>query len=196
MILGFDQRGLRPRYALEIYDTIVKNKGDIVGYEIIDNFLPEEDFRTIKDIFFSPEISWYFNDSTVNSDIKNQDLNDYQFTHTFFRDETQWSSWFPSLAPILNQINPQSILRIKANMVPRTEMIREHGWHTDYHKSIVCKTAVFYLNTNDGYTIFKESGEKVNSVENRLVVFDSDMEHSGSSCTDQKVRVVLNLNYT
>ena len=57
-----------------------------------------------------------------------------------------------------------------------------------------CKTCVFYLNTNDGYTMFKD-GTKVESVENRLVLFDSQTQHCGTSCTDKRKRVVLNINY-
>ena len=55
-------------------------------------------------------------------------------------------------------------------------------------------TAVFYVNTNNGYTIF-ESGEKVSSVENRMVIFDSNILHTGTTCTDERVRCVLNFNY-
>jgi len=40
-----------------------------------------------------------------------------------------------------------------------------------------------------------ESGERVGSLENRLVVFDSNIMHSGHSQTDTNIRVVLNLNY-
>jgi len=36
---------------------------------------------------------------------------------------------------------------------------------------------------------------KVESVANRLVEFDSNLEHTGSSCTDENIRVVINLNY-
>ena len=73
------------------------------------------------------------------------------------------------------------------------------GWHCDYdlqpdEKGIV-KTAIFYVNSNNGYTIFKESKKKVRSVENRLVIFPSELEHCGGSCTDNKQRVVINFNF-
>ena len=57
------------------------------------------------------------------------------------------------------------------------------------------KTSVFYLNTNNGGTIF-QNGKKVISKANRLVEFDSHQSHAGVDCTDQKVRVVINFNYT
>ena len=57
------------------------------------------------------------------------------------------------------------------------------------------KTAILYLNTNNGYTKF-ESGEKITSVENKLIIFNAKEKHSGTtnSC-EQPYRVVLNLNY-
>ena len=70
--------------------------------------------------------------------------------------------------------------------------------HTDYglggttnHSG---KSAVFYLNSNNGYTLF-EDGTKVESVAGRLLVFDPHMAHTGSSSTDTKNRVVINFNY-
>ena len=50
------------------------------------------------------------------------------------------------------------------------------------------------LNTCNGYTKFKKSG-KVKSVANRMVIFDSNLEHQGVTCTDKKRRVVINFNY-
>ena len=55
-------------------------------------------------------------------------------------------------------------------------------------------SAIFYLNTNNGYTKF-EDGTIISSIENRLVTFPSTMLHTGTSCTDTKYRLVLNLVY-
>ena len=55
-------------------------------------------------------------------------------------------------------------------------------------------TSIFYMNTNNGYTKF-EDGTKIESVANRLVSFPSNMKHKGTSCTDEKTRVVINFNH-
>ena len=55
------------------------------------------------------------------------------------------------------------------------------------------KTSVYYLNTNNGYTLFEDG--KVDSVENRMVTFNLNTKHSGTTATDTKRRVVLNFNY-
>ena len=49
--------------------------------------------------------------------------------------------------------------------------IIETYMHKDLNHVENWKTALFYLNTNDGYTKF-ESGEIVETVANRLVIFD------------------------
>jgi hypothetical protein len=50
------------------------------------------------------------------------------------------------------------------------------------------------VNSNDGYTKF-ETGEIVESVANRIVIFDSDVKHTGTTCTNALGRFVVNLNY-
>ena len=50
-----------------------------------------------------------------------------------------------------------------------------------------------YLNNNNGYTFFGD--DKVYSVENRLVLFNGRTLHGGTTCTDNDLRVVLNINY-
>ena len=57
-----------------------------------------------------------------------------------------------------------------------------------------CKTAILYINTNNGITIF-ETGEEIKSEENKIVMFPSNLKHTGTTHTDEKVRVVLNINY-
>jgi hypothetical protein len=66
--------------------------------------------------------------------------------------------------------------------------------HRDYdHENLT--TAIYYVNSNNGYTKFK-SGEEIKSLENRLIVFKCNLLHSGTTCTDEKRRVVINFNFT
>jgi hypothetical protein len=68
----------------------------------------------------------------------------------------------------------------------------EHGTHIDSERSI--KAAVYYVNSNNGKTIF-ESGEEIESVENRLVIFDANHPHRSTNCTDEWRRITVNFNY-
>lgn len=83
-------------------------------------------------------------------------------------------------------------MRIKINMYPNTEILKEHGMHSDY--TFPHKTGLFSINTCDGYTKL-EDGTKIDSVANRMLLFDGSNPHSSSTTTDQPVRVNININY-
>jgi len=55
-------------------------------------------------------------------------------------------------------------------------------------------TGIYYINDNNGYTKL-ESGEVIQSKANRLLTFPANVRHLGSTCTDEKSRVLINLNY-
>jgi hypothetical protein len=163
--------------------------------KVIDNFLPKNEFQEIQRVLTGDQIPWFQNSCIIHpeKDLGIEKYYDYQFTHVFYRNYSICSEFFPVLDPILVKVNPGAIVRIKANLIPRADKIVEHQLHTDV-TGFKGLTAVFYVNTNDGYTFF-ETGEKINSVENRIVIFDSTLMHSGTTCTDQKNRVVINFNY-
>ena len=100
------------------------------------------------------------------------------------------------MTDILRVVDPAILSRAKLNINYNTETIFEHGYHNDCAKSHMhmFESAVFYLNTNDGYTKF-EDGSIVESVANRIVKFPASLRHTGSSCTNAKYRMVLNLLY-
>ena len=96
------------------------------------------------------------------------------------------------LLPIVERIKPKELYRIKANLTLATDQTYVGRWHKDF--DFDCKTAVYYVNTNDGFTRFR-NGEVVKSVANRFVVFDSKDLHVGSTATDTKARCLINFNY-
>jgi len=155
--------------------------------KVIDNFLREDEFKTLRDYISSTEFPWYF--GKVVTGNKGESA---QFVHTFYVNDTPTSTW-PHVAFLRRRLNIASLIRIKINLNPRTETVQVHkdAFHIDYPD---VTTAVFYLNTCDGYTLF-EDGTKVNNVENRIVIFDSNMRHTGTSCTNEAGRLVININY-
>jgi len=151
------------------------------------DFLEQKDFDFLKKEFLSNTFPYYYNDFKVN---ENDGGN--QFTHIFYREGEINSDYFDLLSPILNKLKVQSIERIKLNMTIKENKIEQFDFHTD--TNIKCNTAIFYFNTNNGKTIF-ESGEEVSSVENKMIIFPSSVKHTGTTHTDTKYRLVLNLNY-
>ena len=164
-----------------------------MSIEIFDNYLNEEDFIKIKNIFIDNEkFPWHYTPGIAYPDEIKQ-VDKFQFFNLMYRNDIGIkSSYYPDLMPLLNKINPKEILRVKANLGTRTPVHVEGGMHTD--SKMKHTTAIFYLNTNNGYTKF-ENGTFVESVANRLVVFNSDLLHSGFSQTDENIRCVINLNY-
>ena len=107
------------------------------------------------------------------------------------------SVFLPLLDPLVEEIKIKSCTRIKANLTMRTHEIVRHGFHSDDNDAVYFqdyKVSIFYVNSNDGYTEF-EDGSKVESVANRLVTFPAFLRHTGTTCTDQPFRVVINFNY-
>jgi hypothetical protein len=161
--------------------------------KVINKSLEEKDVEVLKAILTqSPDFPWYFNDG-----VNKQHDGHIQFLHTFYSNFSVNSEWMSIVEPILKILNPLSIIRIKANLLGKTNEIIEHGMHVDQttktnNKQL--KTAIYYVNNNNGYTKFK-NGKKILSEENKLIIFDNDELHTGTTCTDEKTRVVINFNY-
>lgn len=160
---------------------------------VIDDFLEPNFFAELQDLLLGGNFPWFYCDNVVNP---NQDH--FQFCHHFYYEDGYGtrSDLFNFLLPTLQKIDPYAIVRIKANLLTKTQNNIEHGFHTDvpYDKQNFVKTAILYINSNNGYTKFRD-GSKIESVENRLLIFPSRLEHTGSTCTDEKTRVVINFNY-
>jgi len=172
--------------------------------KIEDNFLPQETFTRIQDIFLqgihnqneNTFIPWKYRDVI---DEKN-DVDKFQFIHSFYSNSSHEQSQHANiLNPIFELLQPISIFKIKANLLTRTPEIVENKLHVDMRdltaeQTRQWTTSIFYINTNNGYTKF-ENGTKVESVANRMISFPTNMKHKGTSCTDEKIRVVINFNY-
>jgi hypothetical protein len=165
--------------------------------QVFDNYLPHSVLHQLQDTMLRDDFPWFYGNSKVGPDCGNlgsyTELFDFQFVHVFYIDNAPNSPYIEALNPLLEVINPCSLVRIKANITFCTPEVIDFPFHVD-HDGFNGKTAVFYLNTNNGYTEF-ENGEKVESVANRMVIFDSNLKHRGSSCSDSRYRLVLNFNY-
>lgn len=164
---------------------------------VIDNFLDPSSFKQLQALMVAESwFPWYFNPCITDNEDDDRP-HYFQFTHTFYRDNCPQSEHFNALMPLLAKLGQPLLVRVKANLLTRTEAVMEHDFHTDAPELEPVgrfQTAVFYLNSNDGRTVF-EDGTRVESRANRIAIFDSRLRHGGSTCTDQKTRVVLNLNY-
>ena len=156
--------------------------------QIIDNFLPEEEFKSIQSFIMGGEFRWFY---CEGRSIMDDGL--YHMTHMFFQpDVGSNSEHLHFWTNFMNKVGAKNCTRIKANLTFNTPTIEPAIFHYDYPDM---KTAIFYINTNDGYTEF-ESGVRVGSVANRACIFDSTLKHRGVGHTSpDHHRIVVNFNY-
>lgn len=165
---------------------------------VIDNFLPQVVFEKIQNILIGGncDFPWYYN-NTKTSFGSPHDLTNFQFTHTFFDNNAEYSRYYRDLIfPFFTLLKPEAILSVKANLTGVTPAWPEKTnseFHVD-HLGVNNKTAVYYVNSNNGKTLFA-NGTEIDSVANRIAIFDGREMHAAVTCTDQQVRCIINFNY-
>lgn len=164
-----------------------------IKYKVVDNLLQPDDLKSLQNLLLNPDFPWYYNPGINYDKEADKDPYIFQFTHTFYDKFNFLSSYSEAILPLLSAIDPVSLVRVKANLNTISPNHVAGGYHTDYD-DFECITAVFYVNTNNGYTEFI-NGEKVESVENRLLLFPSKFLHTGVTQTDVSARVVININF-
>lgn len=157
--------------------------------QIIDNVLEKEQFKDIQALMLSSHFPWFYNPTVTTATEKSKC---FYFVHLFYGDYNKNSQYFNLLHPILEVLKPNAIIRIKGNLYPNMGKKVQSDFHIDYNYEHM--NAIFYLNNNNGPTVFK-TGEKIESVENRLIIFNSNKYHASTYCTDKKVRFNINFNY-
>ncbi|AHB80437.1 DNA endonuclease V [Synechococcus phage ACG-2014h] len=161
--------------------------------KVIDNFLPYDQHKRYLDLLTDSEFPWNLATVVPSNDLLCDSLQNYQLNHTFYIDDVPYTPYFDHIIPLVVGLQPKSLMRVRANCNINTSSVIEHGMHQDYEWEGV-KAAVYYVNTNDGYTKFN-SGKKVDSVANRMVIFNANEWHTGSTCTNALARYVINVNF-
>jgi hypothetical protein len=154
--------------------------------KVIDNFIPDREFQQIQSTITGDWFAWF-----LNAGIDDIGDGKQQFTNSIYSDY-EWKCDPDFIRPLIDKIQPLAINRIKVNLLTPTATIERNNFHTDVPPDSGFITAVYYINSNDGKTIFM-SGREVESVENRIVLFNSSELHTGTTSTEN--RFVLNMNF-
>jgi len=157
--------------------------------KIIDNLLDKDVAENIANKITSDFFPWFYQNNVTDKSSTIHSEN-YYFTHLFY-DNNEQSSFFNYVIPILKKIKYKKLIRVKANLYPNVNKLIQHSKHIDYNYPT--KGALYYLNTNNGPTYVEN--KKINSVKNRLLLFDAFKKHNSTTCTDEKFRVNININY-
>ena len=169
-------------------------------HKVIDNFLDEEYFDSLVTTYiFHKDLGnhtpWTFQ-STVAYPKDHKEYKDenklFYMTHMLYNVNMPMSPLYEKIIPLLKKLEAKCLIRIKANLFPNTHTLHEHPMHIDYNFSH--SGALFSLNTCDGYTKLKD-GTKIDSVANRVLLFDAGEEHCSTTTTNVAARFNININY-
>ena len=160
-----------------------------IKYIVKDNFLNRIDFENLKNLVMGETFPWYFKDY-VSYDGKQEAH--FFWSHMFYIESKAISPFVKLLDPLFKKLEIKALIRARANLYSNQGKIIEHEKHTDF--PFKHKGALFSLNTCDGFTVL-EDGTKIQSVANRILLFDPSQPHHSSTCTDAKIRCNININY-
>jgi hypothetical protein len=159
--------------------------------KVIDNFLSAKEHQILKYQLEEESFPWYFEPKSIPETTNNRA---FHFNHNFYREENGGyvnSEFFHIIKPLISKLKVHTLVRVKANLKTIEEKLMEFDPHRDQYFD--CKVAIYYVGTNNGYT--KIGDQKVNSVKNRIALFNSNTVHYGTNCTDKQRRILINVNY-
>ena len=164
--------------------------------KIIDNFLEKEDFLKFKENIFGDQIPWFYRTAqTLEAEKDNDDVGYFSlcFYNNFYSDFTLFNNY---LYKIYEKLNCKSIIQSRANLFLKRKEDNKSSFHVDYEYDNSF-TAILYMNTNNGGTILKQKNKeiKIDSVENRILIFNTNTFHAVKVQTDKKRRIIININY-
>tara|TARA_B100001250_G_scaffold390854_1_gene391187 strand:+ start:929 stop:1480 length:552 start_codon:yes stop_codon:yes gene_type:complete len=166
--------------------------------QIIDNYLSHDEFERVSNFMLGEQMKWTYlgnyggNYPLMERVFYHEERGQERVGRSFILDESM-----THLFPLLRKIDPLVLLRIRANCNWRTNPndMQQRGWHTDFPKSVHATTSIFYINDNDGCTVFKDDDTICESKANRLLTFPSTMGHAATPFTNTERRILININY-
>lgn len=154
-----------------------------MNYEIIDKFLDEDQFLRTDIYLTTPQSTpWFFNEK----------LGTINFSHLFYSNMKPNSEKFELCAPLIEKLKVKSLLRAEAFLHFKTSKIEKIQPIKRY--DFKHKSAIYFLNNNNGYIILNDN-DKIEAVENRMVIFDSDAITTFTNCTDKVYKATIEFHY-
>ena len=178
--------------------------------KIVDNFLPQGSFDELQRMIVDNHSFPLYVETNVSSDeISKNDTSAWSWyaSHVLYGNDEVRSTWYSHIMKYFiddsnltpggkflshNPLLIKAMMRVKVNFYPYCETFHKHPYHTDQDFSH--QGAIFALNTCNGFTEF-EDGTKIDSVENRLFLFDPSVKHRSTNTTDAMGRFNINFNF-
>tara|TARA_R110000772_G_scaffold258859_1_gene376237 strand:- start:82 stop:591 length:510 start_codon:yes stop_codon:yes gene_type:complete len=166
-------------------------------FRVINNYLNNDDFfKTIK-IINSPKVNWFFNTNFLYKGIEQTK----QISHVLLNDLIKSTSEnrietnpiaMSILQELLKELKATTVTKAQLKLISKSNDIADFPFTENNQDTL---TAIMYLNKNNGYTYVEGMG-KINSEENRVVIFPSNTHYFESSCTDNDYRALLVIEYS
>ena len=168
--------------------------------KIIDNFLTDNDFNLLVSNTIGrndgQQVQFRVVSNVENFGVIEENWSWYMINMVYLMDAPQneiCGKIYQMFVPKFKELaNFRTMIRIKINAYPYTNVVKEHKKHIDFNYENI--GAVFSLNTCDGYTKFSD-GTKVESVANRIVFFDASKYHQSTTTSNAKLRYNINFNF-
>lgn len=168
----------------------IKKELTRMQYKVIDNYLPKEQFEAIKNMMMNDaSFPWFLSQNHLHETQLERNV---YFFHLFYNEYVPRSQFLGSLTPLLEKLDAKAYIRIKGNLFASFGERMKDTAHKDLEYEH--KGAIFYINTNNGPTVL-DDGTEIEAIENRILFFEPHKYHSMTYCTDEKVRVNININY-
>lgn len=166
-------------------------------YKVYDNFLEKDFLEKFTEEITSDRIPWFSRKYDVPP-IKGvtNNKNGY-FNHTFYNQDQPKSpiyDWY--IKDILKKMNASTPINVTANLTLRDIDTVESAYHTD-DSLTNSKTAILYLTSCNAKTVLKIDDKEipVESKKNRILIFNTDIQHKLVYQTDIHKRYIVNFNY-
>ena len=166
-------------------------------YEVIDNFLDEEYFDSLVTLLTDNDkegniclVPWFLQSRIAYENSVEDKI--FLLNHMFYEQNAPVSPLYNNIIPLLGKLEVKCLIRVKANLYPNTKILHEHPMHIDYR--FKHSAAILSLNTCDGYTKLMD-GTKIDSVANRMLLFDASEKHCSTTTTNVLARMNININY-
>ena len=168
--------------------------------KVIDNFLHKNDFEMLVNNTINRndghQIQFRVVSNVENFGAIEENWSWYMINMLYLKDTPQneiCGKIYEMFVPKFKELaNFKTMIRIKINAYPYTNVVKEHKKHIDFDYFNI--GAVFSLNTCDGYTKFAD-GTKVESIANRIVFFDASKKHQSTTTSNAKLRYNINFNF-
>lgn len=149
------------------------------------NVLDNKRFKDVETIFTQEQL-WSLN---TNNEIP------YLY-HTSYLNNMPLSRTFQECDVFLKTFEVYTLHSLYFKCFLQTDDIKEYDWEflVDDEHAKDMHTTLFFLNSNDGYSLF-EQNHGVKSVANQTATFSSSFKFKDSTCTNRKARIVMYMNY-